>query len=227
MKAVNTKHPAPVLGISVLGPLQVAFKTDEESHSVYCAAASANLLACLAMHTPRLLSRNQLIALLYPDHEPAQGRRALTDALFRLNRELTEALVSARQKATEIKDWIVADIASIQLNLKNSQLDWAEFNQLTKSSRVEDWERALVLHRGELLDGLGDLNGEWLDKFREQHSQQHLLLLERTSTALSAAGRLADALALTRQWLLADPLREEAHCGLMRLYAPIARDGSR
>ena len=216
MKSTDTQSPAKILSINVLGLLQVTLVVGEAQHLVHCLPASANLLACLAVQAPGILTRSKLIALLYPDHGQTQGRRTLTDALYRLNSNLENALQLAGQNTYTAEDWISSDAETIQLNLSNVQLDALQFGQLSQSSKLEDWERALALQRGELLDGM---SAQWLEAFREPQQMQYLALLESTCTALIFAGRLKDALAVTQRWLLADPLREEAHIAAIRLYA--------
>jgi predicted ATPase/DNA-binding SARP family transcriptional activator len=212
------------LHVNLLGPLQVSICVNDAEQAIHLSAAAANLLACLAVHAPRALLRARLIGMLFPDHKPSTANKALTDALSRLRRELTDALAALSPKtAGDVKDWLGSKTGAVQLNLAHVRLDWLTFKQLAQSSQpsqLADWERALALYRGDLLE---DFDAEWADQLRGPLQQQVVALLERTCTALSQTPRLTDAVALAQRWILADPLSEEAHMAAMRLYARQSR----
>ena len=223
MKAATPQHPAPTtLRITLFGTSQMAIAANEaaqDGQPVQCPAAGMNLLICLAAHAPRPLSRTQLIGLLFPDHQPNTARKALTDATYRLKAALNEALLGLGHKpaAAEsiVAGWLVGDAHATHLNPQTVHIDCLAFRALAKSVHLADWERALALYQGDLVE---DLDAEWMNTLRRALLAQQVVLLERTCEALSQTSRLADALALAHLWAQADPWRDEAHMAVMRLY---------
>src|SRR5439155_18765263 len=76
------------------------------------------------------------------------------------------------------------------------------------------------LYRGELLPGYYE---DWLVPERERLAEAYLDGLCRLAAALAAAGDLPEATERARRAVAADPLREESHCALMRVYAAAGR----
>jgi TolB-like protein/DNA-binding SARP family transcriptional activator len=146
--------------------------------------------------------RERLMALLWGDRDEEQARGSLRQALAELRRILGERA-------------IVADRETVALDPGALHIDAVEFAAL---SAAGSWEEAAALYGGDLLDGvpLPDAGfADWLlvERVRLHDTAVRVLthLLERQSgdAALATAQRL----------LQLDPMREEAHRALMRLYA--------
>jgi tetratricopeptide (TPR) repeat protein len=92
-----------------------------------------------------------------------------------------------------------------------------------RSGQVDEYRQAMSLYRGELLPD--DLYEEWAEVPRRELHIELLSALEDLAGLLEARGELDGAIAVVRQLVAAEPLREESHVALMRLYALAGRRG--
>ncbi len=176
------------------------------------------LLARLALPAGQVHSREQLIALLWSERGQAQARASLRQALTALRKALSAAAPPPLLVRGE----------AVSLDPKALDVDVAAFESLADSAAVEDLERAVALYRGALLDGL-TLRDEafeaWLSYERERLLERQL----RTLTSLldhQMTDGVPERATLTAQRLLSlDPLREDVHRKLMRLYAQHGQGG--
>src|SRR5262249_52222584 len=119
---------------------------------------------------------------------------------------------------------IVADHATVQLNPTAVTSDVAEFEaalqgaaQATNGSERAHWlVQAVELYRGELLPGFFEAwvlqEGQWL-------AERYFQALGQLLAQLEEEGEFERALLYAQRGVSVDPLREEAHQDLMRLYA--------
>jgi adenylate cyclase len=161
------------------------------------------LLACLALPTGTLWSRDRLATIFWGEREEAQARASLRQALTDLRRSLG----SGPQIQVE-RNGVRLDPAAVTV-------DAMEFEQAINTG---DFERAERVYRGDLLDGFtlsGDGFHDWL-------------IVERTrlrDLAVDAILRLAAtqagvvAIRTCQRVLQIDSTREDAHRLLMKLYA--------
>lgn len=78
-----------VIALQLLGPVTVRRVDDSTAVSRLTQPRHLALLSYLALARPRgLHSRDSLIALLWPEHDPTQGRQALRNALHGVRRSL-------------------------------------------------------------------------------------------------------------------------------------------
>jgi predicted ATPase/DNA-binding SARP family transcriptional activator len=177
----------------------------------------AALLAYLAYHPRHPHPREVLIELLWPEEDPEVGRRKLRSLLHDLHELLTEPRGAAGTL-------LLAERTTLQLDPAAFTTDVAEFQAAVRSAgeatelteRIRRLEAAGELYRGELLPGFFE---PWVLSAREHLAATHLEALCRLAAAREQAGDLEGAVAAARQAVSADPLREEAHYHLMRLYA--------
>ena len=209
------------LHISMFGELRVELRDelDEKQRTpqiwpMNCGGALGRLLVCLTLRAPHAVSREQLSALLYPDHLEPQARRMLTDAIYRLRREFE--CVTGGRKA----NWLITEGDMLRLNSQLVSTDLQEFVRLVQTPCVENWQRAIDLYRGELLEGL---DAQWADQRRIEMQACFLRTLEQSCAALSENGHITQALAVAQRWICADPLREEAYCTAMQLCVKLGR----
>jgi len=163
------------------------------------------LLAYLAIEGSS--SREKLAALLWNDREYARSN--LRGELYRLKRTpLFEAL----------------DDAGGRIGLRSFTTDLQSFEQASGSGQ---WESALHLRRGPLLEGLERDQTvefeEWLWLVRERWEERYNQALTAWATALEAARNHAGALESYRRLSERDPLHEEAQRAVIRLYAQLGQ----
>jgi predicted ATPase/DNA-binding SARP family transcriptional activator len=175
------------------------------------------LLAHLAFYRDQIHTRESLFELLWPGCVPDLGRQSLSMALSSLRHQLEPPGVPRGAV-------IIADYKSVRLNPEAVTTDVAEF-ELAQSSteqaqsdteRVRHLADAVALYRGALLP---DYFENWI--LREQQRLEGLFfqLLGELIEYYENADDLPRALDYAHHGVAIDPLREEAHYELIRLYA--------
>jgi predicted ATPase/DNA-binding SARP family transcriptional activator len=204
--------------IELLGELQAHFGSCVIRR--FKTQKTAALLAYLAYHHRHPHSRDSLLDLLWPDIDPDSARNSLRVALHSLRRDLDlpDAL------ATPV---LVIDRGTIRMH-PTATTDVAEFEAILQAAaaapspaaRAARLAEAIALYRGDLLPGHYE---EWVLTAREHLSELYLGALQQRVAALEQVGDLEGALEVARRAVGADPLREEAHYDLMRLYAAMGQ----
>lgn len=170
------------------------------------------LFAYLVMHPGQMLSREQMAALLWGDFPEERARHNLRQALHTLRQAIAPHLIVE-------PDSVAFDTAS------NYWLDVDEFSRLNTQHSIDSIDSltaAIELYRGEFLAGLVVKDSltfdEWLFFERDRLERQYLTALGQLSDALAAAGDLDRAIEYATRLVSHDPLQEQAHRQLMRLY---------
>ena len=175
------------------------------------------LLAFLALYPRRSHTREELMALIWPDDEEESARHKLRQSLYALRRHLDcgqdseeSCLAATRDTIGLASHRIVTDLARFEDAIKSA----AAISEL--DSRIGLLTEAISLYRGELLAGF------YQDEFvleRGRLAEMYRSALHDLTRALEQAGDLGNAIEIGRRTVALDPLIEEAHCNLMRLYA--------
>ena len=176
------------------------------------------LLARLALPPGQAHTREQLIGLLWSERGEAQGRASLRQALTALRKALQTADSSPLRVAGE----------TISLDPDLLEVDVATFESLVDSGAVQNLERAAALYRGALLDGVSVRDRafeSWLSYERERLHERELRVLATLLDHQAAQGSIERAVETAQRLLTLDPLREDAHRALMRLYVEQGQRG--
>ena len=170
------------------------------------------LLAYLAMPAGEPRSRDKLAGMLWSGRPDKQARDSLKQAMLRLRKAL-DGLQPAALPSN--REFVTLDPAAISV-------DVAEFERLTSEGTPEVLARAMTLYRGDLLDGLevpDPTFEEWLLMERQRLRDLAREALAALLTRHMADGAHDQAAAVARRLVALDPLREDAHRALMRIYA--------
>lgn len=186
------------------------------------------LLAYLAV-TKRRRSREHLANLFWPDGDAAKRAGSLRSALWELNQSIGD-------------EWLDADRASLGLRAGASLwVDVDRFQQLLAPPRAAGGERAearpasdlahvteaVALYRGDFLQALNLRDCleivQWQCSQAERFRRQVITVLSRIIVDLAEAGEIAPAIPHAERLTRIDPLNEEAHRQLIRLYAQSGR----
>ena len=167
------------------------------------------LLAYLAMCPGRWRPRERLAALLWNDCSEAQARMSLRQALTLLRRALHSAGVElmTRDDQVGLPEQITTDVA--------------EFEAAIAEGGVRGLERAIALYKGDFLDGLrvmGSAYESWLLPERERLRMQATNAVTRLLNTDDASADMNLRMVAALRILAHDPIQEEVHRGLMRLY---------
>jgi DNA-binding SARP family transcriptional activator len=165
------------------------------------------LLAYLAVHAGTRQPRERLMALLWSDRAEPQARQSLNAALNAL-RKLGQAQDVALIESERDSAGLIAGSVDI---------DVCRFRELKNS----DPTAAAKLYQGPFLDGFAspdDGFAEWLPSLRQQLHREACHTLREASARAAAAGDSASAISFAERSLELDPLQEDVHREVVRLY---------
>ena len=161
------------------------------------------VLAMIARSGTRGISRDRLVAMLWPDADEEQGRNALKQALYALRRD---------SGAGEL----FAGGADLRLNPDEATCDVVEFERLLRAS---DLESAVALHDGPFLDGFRLASApefdQWVEEQRRGFERACTSALERLTTAARDRGDLTAAVAWGRRLAAMEPFNARFATTLM------------
>lgn len=145
------------------------------------------LLAMLAASTRGGITRDKLIAYLWPDSDDERARRSLSDSIYRINKALGEdTVLTAGDEVRLDPDRLSSDVAAFHEALDN-----------------EDWEHVAQLYEGPFLDGFHLPNAvefeHWLDAERDELARRYAAALEALAQERAARGDAAGAAAIWRR----------------------------
>ena len=165
------------------------------------------LLALLGGAGRRGLSRDKLVAYLWPDSTTDHALHSLTQLLYSLRRDLAA-------------ESLFLGTTDLSLNPELLAVDVAEF---TSALEAGDFTRAVGAYKGPFLDGFF-LSGvpefeRWVEGERARLAQRYLGALESLAEAASRRGDAASAADWWRQAAQADPLNARIVIGCMTAMA--------
>lgn len=205
-------HGAASLKIRLLGGFEVVAE-DGTVLSLATRKAEA-LIALLAIRPGQVWSRDKICALLWPDVPAVQARHSLRNAVLKARKVLPSPVLKTRGRT------LFLDPLAIEV-------DAAELATRLAEGSASALRRASALYLGDLLEGLlipEEPFEHWLRFEREELRSLTVQGLSRLTELHTRAGELGAAREACAQLLKLDPLREEAHRSLMRLYS---RQGQR
>lgn len=202
-------RPAPQLArilLSVLGPVTV--RHGDQVLGGWRTTKARDLLAYLAVHGDRLVTRSQLIEALWPESTAEAGQASLHTALYHLRRVLKPA-------GEEV---VTYSGGVYRLNRDLLEVDYEAFQALAGGDGEEAWRRAAELYQGEPLE---ELDYAWCEPIRARGRALFLHALRSLSQHLRESGRPGEAIPWLQLMVQADPLSEDAHLTLMRCFAEV------
>jgi DNA-binding SARP family transcriptional activator len=176
-----------------------------------------SLLSILALRCRRRVSRDALLADVWPDVEPALSGQALNSLLHSLRKLLGPTLEGASP--------VICVQGSYQLNLEAGiGVDFDRFDELADvgdrqarsnmQEAVASYGRAMTLYGGDLQTG----DDQLAVVERERLRARHLTLLARSAAYYYEDLNVEACLQLATRLLEHDPCREDAHRLVMRCH---------
>ena len=165
------------------------------------------ILALLARAGQRGITREKLLALLWPDADDERGPRTLAQALYALRKDLgAEDAISGSKE-------LVFDPALVS----------SDVSEFASAVARGDDERAVSLYQGPFLDGF-HLSGasefsRWVETERTSLAQEYSRTLESLARSARAAGDTRAALGWWRKLAGLEPLNARVTVGLMEALA--------
>jgi DNA-binding SARP family transcriptional activator/TolB-like protein len=166
----------------------------------------------------KVVPRQVLAELLWPEREETQSRQSLRQVILALRR------ISGAAGA----ELISSDAKSESIALNGATVDVAGFIALAKKGVADGWEAALALYDGPLLNGFPEISAPfdaWLQQKRAELEEIASNVMVKLAESNLQAGRPDIAVEIARRFVALDPLREDAHRLLMRAYAQAGRRG--
>jgi TolB-like protein len=213
VRQLRSEAGAAGLRLRLLGPVMVTI----DGRPVAIAAKKARaLLGYLALREGAEVARGLLTGLLWGERSEDQARASLRQTLSELKGALGETASSS----------ILASKGAIAWAQGSAWIDAGQVERAADSTDEAALREAAALTGGELMEGLivAEAGFElWLtaerERFRLLACDIHARLMERAERD----ERLEEALAHGLKLISFDPLREQVHRALMRLYAAQGR----
>ena len=201
------------LRISLLGPVSVEI----DGKPVIIASKRARaLLAYLVRRNGAEAGRGVLTGLLWGDRNEAQARASLRQTLSELRAALADASPLPLSANNESVTWMPG----------SAWVDVAEFERALASTGIDALRNAVKLARGEFMEGF-DLDEpafeQWLATERERFHQLTYATHIRLMDQAEAGGDFEAAINYGLKLVSLNPLGEQAHRSLMRLYTAQGR----
>jgi DNA-binding SARP family transcriptional activator len=175
----------------------------------------AALVKLLALAPRHRLHREQAMDALWPELAPVAAAANLRKALH-YARRLAESATG--ESLIESAGELVALPAGLQVDVDEFR---AASDRARRNGDLDAYTKAIELHRDGLLPD--DRYEDWAVGPRDELQLEYLALLEEQAALLESRGDVAAAMRAVGLLIAADPLREEPHIRLMRLYALAGR----
>lgn len=180
-------------------------------------AKGFQLLALLARAPSGMVRRREAASLLWD---------AASDAEAFVN--LRQLLARVRRFPAPAGAFVVADTQSLILGPGADAIDLCAFDRLIGSGRPEQIREGVALFQGELLEGIEDVNPEFLDWLMRERARLREQFFAATSHALMEMTRYGraserDLRSLANRMLAISPEREETYRVLIEAFG---RNGS-
>jgi predicted ATPase/DNA-binding SARP family transcriptional activator len=218
-------HPTmagkPTLQIFLLGSFQVVYHDQPIAAAAWKRRKAKTLLKLLAMRPTYQLHYEEVIDLLWPTLNAADGRNNLDRTIYYLRRTLAaygppqaDTLIGLHGGIVRLhppeRIWI--DMHVFQRHISPASVD---------ANPIARLEAALEVYRGPLLEE--DRNEEWVIHLRDTLTRLHHEARQRLATEYYRHGQMANHIALLRQLIAVDPIDEQSQRALIAAYAGTGR----
>ena len=203
------------LRLQLMGGFRVVVGEREIDASVWKLRKAAAIVKLLALDPSRQLHHEQLMDLLWPEVDSDAAANNLRRTLHVARRILMPNSDAAPVWLRRHGD--VLSLGPRELVATDVEAFEAAVQRLRDTVDITLYRQAIDLYTGDLLPE--DRYEEWAEQRRTALRASYLALLARLSAICEESGHAEDALELLQRLIVLDPLHEDAHVGLMRLYA--------
>jgi DNA-binding SARP family transcriptional activator len=205
--------------VRLLGGFRVSVGSRTIEENGWQLKKAASLVKLLALAPGHRLHRERVMDVLWPDLGPKAATNNLRGALHVARRALGVIPASA-DRYLGLRGEQLALCPDVQL-----WVDVEAFEEAAATARRSGdpaaYRAAIELYAGELLPE--DLYEEWAETRRTELRRLHLTLLVQMAELYEERGEFGAAIEALGRVLTDEPTHEEAHVGLMRLYAASGR----
>lgn len=203
----------PLMNVRLFGGLEVRIGERLVATEAFSRQKTRMLFELLVLHRGREVSKDRLVALLWPESDEKQGRKSFYSAWSQLRRALG---------TDEECPYLIRTQTGCRLNRLAVHTDVAEFDQLCRTllfdtSADEDWERLYTLVRHDFGDDLlaCERGNAAIDEMREAFRTQLVDGVVAAANRLAQRGEARGALWFAREAVRRDPHREDVYITLM------------
>ena len=208
-----------VLRIFLFGNVRV--RHDQRQDEIKLTRTIQLLLAYLLLERNRMHPREFLMDLFWSDHSQESARNCLNTALWRLRKALEPEI------ETHGRYLVSSDNGDVGFNIAcDCWLDVAIFEELVNwvlkepldrvtGEQIQELEDGVTLYTGDLLESVYE---DWALAPREHKRQLYLDSLIYLMRYYHMYGNIVRGIEYGKKILRIDPLREEVHRTLMKLY---------
>jgi predicted ATPase/DNA-binding SARP family transcriptional activator/DNA-binding CsgD family transcriptional regulator len=215
----GTSRRLEAVRIRLLGGFSVSVGSRTIQKGVWRLRKAAALVKLLALAPGHRLHREQIMDALWLDLGPKAASNNLRRVLHSARKTLDSA-VGSRYLASE-EGWVALCPAGALW------VDVEAFEEAAATARRERepaaYRAALDLYAGELLPA--DRYEEWAEDRRQELRRLDVALLVELAGIYEERGEYGPAIEALTRVTAEEPAHEEAHAGLMRLYALVGNNG--
>ena len=221
---LDETRPKGAVRIGLLGGFSVTVGDRKVDESAWRLRKAASLVKVLALAPGHRLHRERMMDLLWSDLDPKAATNNLHHVLHHARRTLEPANAPGASRHLVLREEQLALCPDAPL--------WVDVEAFQNASTVARGARepaayraAIDLYAGELLPE--DRYEEWTEIRRQELRRTFLALLVELAGLYEERGgeEAAPAVQVLQRALAEEPTNEEAHVGLMRLYASSGRSG--
>ena len=178
------------------------------------------ILKYLLAQAPRPISRDYLMAWLWPESDTRRARWSLNSAMYAVRRLLSEGLYAhlvlceAGYYRLSPNVSVSSDVREFEARCRNGRL-LQEAGQASEAAA--EYEAAVELYRDDYM--IEDLYEDWTLIERERLADVHMDVLDRLARHYAENGRAREAINACYRALEKDPSRESTYRLLMKCYA--------
>lgn len=202
------------LTIYLLGGFRLTINGEDVHPDKWRLRASRNLVKLLALTPSHRLHREQLMDWLWPDADPELAANNLHQALYVARRGLVPGGKDTRYLVME-SEWLILDTEN------KTWIDLDVFEEAARKAQcggdISDYQAAVAAYIGELLPE--DRFETWIVHRREGLQQVYIDLLKELAQLHERRNAYEQAIQALKKLVELEPTHEDAHVGLMRLYA--------
>jgi predicted ATPase/DNA-binding SARP family transcriptional activator len=207
------------LAVRLLGGFRVAVGDQGVPEAVWRQKRAAAVVKLLALEPTHRIHREQLIDALWPELEPAAAANNLRVALHHARQGLQAA--GADPGAFLTRDGDVISLGVPELVRVDVDGFEAALRHAWQSPDPAASQAALDTYGGDLLPE--DLYEDWADSRRTALRASYLTLLRRVAELYEQCVEFDQAIGALRLLIADDPVDEDAHAALIRLFAQTGR----
>ena len=216
-----TGEKRKVVRVWLLGGFRVSVGSTTIIQDTWRLRKAAALVKLLALAPGHRMHREQAMDLLWPDSSKGAASNNLRQVLHAARRILaSDPSASSRYLGTEAESLVLCPRDDLWMDVEAFE----EAAAIARHAKeTASYRAALNLYTGELLPE--DRYEEWAENRRGQLRRLYFELLVELSGLHEERGEYGQAAEMLQRALSEEPTDEEAHAGLMRLYALSGRPG--